>query len=33
MPQYGFQPQSRLGEVAQRTDEQEADCNHSAIMF
>jgi hypothetical protein len=36
MPQYqdfGFQPRPRLEEVAQHTDEQEADCNHSAIMF
>src|SRR5262245_59655710 len=36
MPQYqdfGFQPQSRLEEVAQHADEQEADRNHSAIMF
>src|SRR5262249_41103050 len=36
MPQYqdfGFQPRPRLEEVAQHTDEQEADRNHSAIMF
>src|SRR5262249_21249838 len=36
MPQYqdfGFQPRSRLEEVAQHTDEQDADRNHSAIMF
>ena len=36
MPQYqyfGFQPLSRLEAVAQHADEQEADCNHSAIMF
>jgi hypothetical protein len=36
MPQnqnFGFQPPSRLEAVAQHTDEQEADCNHSAIMF
>src|SRR5205823_974967 len=36
MPQYydfGFQPRSRLEEVAQHTDEQEADCNHPTILF
>jgi len=36
MPQdedFGFQPASRLETVAQHADEQEADCNHSAIMF
>jgi hypothetical protein len=36
MPQYqdfGFQPQSRLEEVAQHAGKQEADRNHSAIMF
>jgi hypothetical protein len=36
MPQYqdfGFQPRSRLEEVAQHTDQQEGNCNHSAIMF
>src|SRR5215813_696621 len=36
MPQYqdfGFQPRPRLEEVAQHADEQEADRNHSAIMF
>jgi hypothetical protein len=36
MPQYqdfGFQPRSRLEAVAQHTDQQKADCNHSAIMF
>ena len=36
MPQYqnfGFQPRSRLEEVAQHTDQQEADCNHSTLMF
>ena len=35
MPQnqnFGFQPPSRLEAVAQQADEQ-ADCNHSAIMF
>jgi len=35
MPQYqdfGFQPLSRLEAVTQHADEQEADCNHSAIM-
>jgi len=30
MPQ---QPLPRLEAVAQRTDEQQADCNHAAIMF
>ena len=36
MPQhqdFGLQPLPRLEEVAQQADEQEADCNHSAIMF
>jgi hypothetical protein len=36
MPQYhdlGFQLLSRLEVVAQHVDEQEADCNHAAIMF
>jgi hypothetical protein len=36
MPQYhdlGFQLLSRLEAVAQHADEQEADCNHVAIMF
>jgi len=36
MPQYQdfrFQPRPRHEEVAQHTDEQEADRNHSAIMF
>jgi hypothetical protein len=36
MPQYqdfGFQPSSRLEAVAHHADEQEADCNHAAIMF
>ena len=36
LPQYqdfGFQPQSRLEEVAQHAGKQEADRNHSAIMF
>ena len=36
MPQYqdlGFQLRPRLEEVAQHADEQEADRNHSAIMF
>jgi hypothetical protein len=36
MPQYqdfGFQPRSRLEEVAQHTDEQEADPNHPTILF
>jgi len=36
MPQYhalGFQLLSRLEAVAQHADEQEADCNHAAIMF
>ena len=36
MPQYhdlGFQLLSRLETVAQHSDEQEADCNHAAIMF
>ena len=36
MPQYhdlGVQLPSRLEAVAQHADEQEADCNHSAIMF
>jgi hypothetical protein len=36
MPQYqdfGFQPQSRLEEVAQHAGKQETDRNHSAIMF
>jgi hypothetical protein len=30
---FGFQPRPRLEEVAQHTDEQEADGQHSAIMF
>jgi len=29
----GFQLLSRLEAVAQHADEQEADCNHAAIMF
>jgi hypothetical protein len=29
----GFQLLSRLEVVAQHADEQEADCNHAAIMF
>jgi len=36
MPQYqdfGFQPRSRLEEVAQHADKQEADCNHPTILF
>jgi hypothetical protein len=36
MPQdqdFGFQPPSRLEAVAQHTDEQEAHCDHAAIMF
>jgi len=36
MPQHqdlGFQLLSRLEAVAQHADEQEADCNHAAIMF
>jgi hypothetical protein len=36
MPQYhdlGFQLLSRLEAVEQHADEQEADCNHAAIMF
>jgi hypothetical protein len=36
MPQnqdFGFELASRLEAVAQQADEQEADCNHSAIMF
>jgi hypothetical protein len=36
MPQhedFGFQLRSRLEAVAQHTDQQEADCNHTAIMF
>jgi hypothetical protein len=36
MPQhqdFGFQTLSRLETVTQHADEQEADCNHSAIMF
>jgi len=36
MPQnqeLGFQLLSRLEAVAQHADEQEADCNHAAIMF
>jgi hypothetical protein len=35
-PQYhdlGFHLLSRLEAVAQHADEQEADCNHAAIMF
>src|SRR5947208_3858290 len=30
---FGLQPPSRLEAVAQHADEQEADCNHAAIMF
>jgi hypothetical protein len=30
---FGFQPRSGLEEVAQHTDEQEADCNHPTILF
>jgi hypothetical protein len=30
---FGFQRRSRLEEVAQHTDEQEANRNHSAITF
>jgi len=30
---FGFQPSLRLEAVAQRTKEQEADCDHPAIMF
>jgi hypothetical protein len=30
---FGLQPPSRLEAVAQYADEQEADCNHTAIMF
>jgi hypothetical protein len=30
---FGFQLRSRLAAVAQHPDEQEADCNHAAIMF
>jgi hypothetical protein len=36
MPQHqdlGFQLLSRLEVIAQHADEQEADCNHAAIMF
>jgi hypothetical protein len=36
MPQYqnfGFQASSRLEAVADYADEQEADCNHAAIML
>jgi hypothetical protein len=36
MPQYqdfGFQPRPRLEEVAQHTDQQEADRNHPTILF
>jgi hypothetical protein len=36
MPQYqdfGFQPLPRLEAVTQHADEQQTDCNHSAIMF
>ena len=36
MPQHqdlGFQLLSRLEVVAQHADEQEADCDHAAIMF
>jgi hypothetical protein len=36
MPQYqvfGFQPPSRFEAVAQHTEEKEANCNHSTIMF
>jgi hypothetical protein len=29
---FGFQPPSRLEAIAQHANEQEADCNHSAIM-
>jgi hypothetical protein len=30
---FGLQPLSRLEVVAQYANEQEADCNHAAIMF
>ena len=30
---FGFQPLLRLEAVAQHAEKQEADCNHSAIMF
>ena len=30
---FGFQPPSRLEAVAHYADEQEPNCNHSAIMF
>ena len=36
MPQnqdFGFELASQLEAVAQRTDEQQANCNHAAIMF
>ena len=36
MPQdqdFGLQPLLRLEAVAQHAEKQEADCNHSAIMF
>ena len=36
MPQHqnlGFELLTRLEVVAQHADEQEADCNHAAIMF
>jgi len=36
MPQYqnfGFQAPARLEAIAEYADEQEADCNHAAIMF
>jgi len=33
MPQHQDLGLSRLEAVAQRTDEQQADCNHAAIMF
>jgi hypothetical protein len=30
---FGFQPPLRLEPVAKHAEEQEADCDHSAIMF
>ena len=30
---FGCQPPSRLEAVAQHTDDENANCNHSAIMF
>jgi hypothetical protein len=36
MPQgqdLGFQLRSRLEAIAQHAEEQDADCNHAAIMF